>query len=181
MRRCILIIAVLYSLRAQGQRYIFTDKESSVKFTIANHLITNTTVNGSFTGLKGIAVFDPGTVEKSSVEASVDVNTISTGISLRNHDLKQEKYFYAEKFPVINIRSARIEKTGQNGNYILNGVLTIKGITKTVIIPFTASPEGNGYRFRSRFKLNRLDYDVGKTGKIDNELTVEINAYAKKS
>ena len=76
--------------------------------------------------------------------ASVDAKSVSTGNSLRNSDLRnKEEWFNTEKYPRINFKSKKFEKTG-NGFKVL-GDLTIKGITKPVEIRFTfADKEGSG-------------------------------------
>ncbi len=173
-------LVILHGLGVLAQKYVASDEGSSVKFSIVNHLFITTTVNGSFKGLKGVIVFDPKDIEKSSIEASVDVNTISTGIRLRDHDLKQEKYFNAEKFPLIKIQSIKIENGTKTGTYILYGKLSIKGITKTLKMPFTATVLGNGYQLKSEFELNRLDFNVGEKGKINDNLRVNLDVLVRK-
>lgn len=173
-------VVILQSLSVLAQKYVASDEGSSVKFSIVNHLFITTTVNGSFKGLKGVIVFDPKNIEKSSIEASVDVNTISTGIGLRDHDLKQEKYFNAEKIPLIKIQSTKIENGAKPGTYILYCSLSIKGITKAVKMPFTATVLGDGYELKSEFELNRLDFNVGEKGKIDDNLKVILDVRVRK-
>src|SRR5271154_6303961 len=64
------------------------------------------TVHGSFSGLKATIKFDEKDLSGSSVTATIDVKTISTGIGMRNHDLRtEEKWFNADKFPEITFRS----------------------------------------------------------------------------
>src|ERR1700733_11973556 len=51
-------------------------------------------VNGSFSGLKATIKFDPDNLLASEILASVEVNTIETGIGLRDKDLKQKKEWF---------------------------------------------------------------------------------------
>jgi polyisoprenoid-binding protein YceI len=39
------------------------------------------TVHGSFHGLSGVITFDPANVAKSSVEATIPVDTVDTGVA----------------------------------------------------------------------------------------------------
>ena len=58
-----------------------TVARSSVTFKIKNFGITN---EGVISGLKAEVNFNPADLAKSSIEASVDVNTINTDNSMRD-------------------------------------------------------------------------------------------------
>ncbi|XZF16322.1 YceI family protein [Chitinophagaceae bacterium MMS25-I14] len=179
----ILVIALTWCIPAEklaAQRYIPTDAGSKVQFRVVNHLILSSTVNGYFKGLKGTIDFNPDNLKAASIDVSVAVATISTGIGMRDKDLKKEDYFNAEKYPVIRIKSNSVSKSNKAGTYMLSAALTMKGITKNISIPFTATPSGNGCTFKSTFTVNRKDYGVGDTKKIDEQVTVMLEVAAKK-
>jgi polyisoprenoid-binding protein YceI len=134
---------------------------SKVKFTIKN---MGMMVDGSFGGLKGTLFFDEKNLKGSSCEASVDVNTINTGINKRDKDLMGEKFFNEDKYKHIVFRSDSI--TGSGNNFFAHGKLTIKGKAQRVKIPFTFSQNGNVGTFKSDFTLNRLDFGVGGDGPV---------------
>ena len=50
-------------------------------------------VDGSFDGLVADIKFDANNYASGSMEASIDANTINTGIEMRNNHLKKEEYF----------------------------------------------------------------------------------------
>ena len=87
---------------------------SSVIFKIKN---LGFTVDGSFGGQKSDIRFDAANYLNSSFEASVDVNTLSTGIDLREKDLKKEKYFDAPVYPQITLKSTSFSK--ENDQHLL--------------------------------------------------------------
>ena len=121
------------------------------------------TVHGSFTGLQTDIQFDEKDLSRSSFTASVDAKTVSTGISLRNSDLRnKEEWFNTGKYPRIHFQSKKIEKTA-NG-YKALGELTIKGITKPMEIPFTFTKKDADGIFKSQFTIQRADYKLGKPG-----------------
>src|SRR3954451_23959349 len=128
------------------------DADGSVTFTIKNFGVPT---KGEFKGLKGIIKWDPTNPANSSFDVSVDVNTINTGIEMRDDDLKKETYFNAEKYPTINFVSSAISAGNVTGN------LTIKGVTKEINIPYTETPRNNGYLFEGRFSINRKEFGVG--------------------
>src|ERR1700691_4101897 len=118
-------------------------------------------VHGSFTGLKATIQFDEKNPAGGTLSASIDANTVSTGIGMRNHDLKNEEiWLNTKKFPEISFHSKKIEKTEKGFKAI--GELTLKGTTKPVEIPFTFSGNGSSGVFKGQFTINREEYNIGK-------------------
>lgn len=132
------------------------------------------TVHGNFTGLKATIKFNVKDPAAGSISASVDASTVSTGIGLRNRDLrKKEVWFNTDKYPTISFQSKKIEKA-DNG-YVAVGDLTLKGTTKPIRIPFTFSSDGKSGVFKSHFVLKREDYNLGKPGgSVGEEVTVDL-------
>ncbi|HEY0030464.1 MAG TPA: YceI family protein [Bacteroidia bacterium] len=132
-------------------------KTSSITFKIKN---AGLTVEGTFTGLEADIKFNPLKPEEGSIKASVNTKSINTGIEKRDNHLRQEEFFHADKYPKITLQSVKIEKTGPityNGTFNL----TMKGVTKKVIIPFTFMKLKDKTEFRGSFSVNRRDYGVG--------------------
>ena len=171
---------VLCGSTLHAQQYTPVDNDSKVQFTIVNHLVFTTTVNGYFKGLKGNIRFDPHDPKSAVIDATVAVNTISTGIGKRDRDLQEEKYFNAAKYPVMRLLSTTVVATDKANTYQMTAALTIKGITKTVSFPFTAVVSGNGCQFNGQFTINRKDFRVGPDNAIDDKLTVVLKVMAKK-
>ena len=131
-------------------------------------------VHGNFSGLKASINFNEKDPAAGSFSASIDVKTISTGISLRNTDLRdKELWFNAGKYPQINFKSKKIEKT--KDGYMVNGDLTLKGVTKLVSIPFQFTQKGAAGIFKGQFTLKRQDYHLGKEGgSVGNIVTIDL-------
>ena len=131
------------------------------------------TVHGNLSGLKSTILFDKDNLAASSIRASTDPKTISTGIKLRNRDLQKEKYLNSDNYPSISFRSDKIQKSGTG--YKAIGDLTIKGVTKRIEIPFSFSEKGNTGVFKGGFTIQRQDYGVGKSGgTIGNTITIDL-------
>lgn len=132
------------------------------------------TVHGNFTGLKATIRFNEKDPAAGSISASVDAKTVSTGIGLRNHDLrKKEEWFNTDKYPTISFQSKKIEKSA-NG-FVAAGNLTLKGTTKQIQIPFTFNSAGNSGTFKGHFVLKREDFNLGKPGgSVGDEVTVDL-------
>ncbi len=150
---------------------------SAVTFKIKSMLGT---VDGSVGGLKGTILFDPVDVKDSRMDVTLDLSTIKTGIDKRDKDIKEEEvWFDIAKYPLIAFKSTSITKT--TSGYLVDGTLTMKGVSKTEQIPFTYVGDGNNGSFTGTLKLNRLDFNVGKSSAaVKDDVEIAINVPVKK-
>jgi polyisoprenoid-binding protein YceI len=139
------------------------------------------TVHGSFTGLEATINFNEKSLSGSSIEASIDAKTVSTGVSLRNSDLRnKEEWLNTDKYPRISFKSKKIEKTDKG--FKASGDLTIKGITKPVNVPFTFTNKESMGVFAGQFTINRSDYNLGKPGgSVGSVITIILTVPVKNS
>jgi polyisoprenoid-binding protein YceI len=173
----VLLMASIMAASLGLTLYIPSDNGSTVKFRIKN---LGVNVGGSFTGLQGRIQFDPADPAAATIEATVDVNSINTGIDLRDDHLRSDDYFDAKNFPKIRFVSTKVSG-GRSGEYKVTGNLTIKDVTKEISFPFTATPQNGGYIFAGEFKINRRDYKVGGSSvTLSDNLTVLLSVYAPK-
>jgi polyisoprenoid-binding protein YceI len=182
MKTC-LSVTLLFLICATNsvfaQHYIPIEQSSSIKFKVSHQMIFKSTVTGTFAGLKGSILFDPNNLPSSMFDVSVASETISSGMGMRDHDLKKEEYFDVKKYPLIIIKSQTITKSSNGDGYTFTGTLTMKGITKTISFPFTANPVSGGYEFQGSFQLNRLEYNVGTDNSINKNVEVDLTVLAK--
>jgi polyisoprenoid-binding protein YceI len=136
------------------------------------------TVNGSFDGWRTELKFSPDKLGTSHLKATVEVNTIKTGIGLRDKHLKSDKYFDADSFKTITVESNKLYIKGTD--YAGMFSVTIKGVTKEIEIPFQFNQFADEAEFKGHFPLNRLDFGVGsKSMTMADELEVNIVIKAK--
>jgi polyisoprenoid-binding protein YceI len=93
-------------------------------------MITN--VRGSFSGVQGTVVYDPDDLKASSVDVTIDVNTLNTGDPNRDTHVKSADFLDAEKYPTITFKSKSITREGDGLK--VTGDLTIHGVTKEVVL-----------------------------------------------
>lgn len=142
-------------------------KSASVTFKIKN---AGLMVDGSYTGLEADIKFNQLKPEASTIKATVNSKSVNTGNNMRDEHLRKAEYFDVDKFPIITLQSTKIEKTGP---ITFKGIfnLTMKGVTKTVIIPFTFIKIPEKTELKGSFQINRRDYGVG-----GNSMTLSDNA-----
>lgn len=164
-----ILIVFAFVIKVTGQNTT-TIVSSEIKFSIQN---AGLTVNGSLSNLRGEINFDPTKLSNALIDVSVPVSSIKTGIDLRDSHLKKEEYFNAAKYPDIHIKSSFFVL--RNEQYIGYFTLTLKGISKNITIPFTASLQNGVWVLAGEFSLKRLDYKVGaKSLVMGNDVKVKI-------
>ena len=137
---------------------------SAAEFKVRHMMISN--VKGSLRGIKGSLVLDEANTENSSVRASIDVSTISTGDDQRDGHLKSADFFDAAKYPEMTFNSTEVKRSG-DGEYKVTGQLTMHGVTKLVTFdvegPGTPGkdPWGNTrIGLSATAKINRKDFGL---------------------
>ena len=168
---CLAMIVV--GLIGDAQNWTADASKAKVEFTVKGPFPFGT-VHGSFSGFKATIKFDGNDLAGSAISASIDAKTVSTGIGLRNRDLREkEEWLDTEKYGEIRYKSSKIEKAG--AGYKATGELTLKGVTRQVEIPFTFTANGNSGVFKGSFAINREDYKVGKPGgSVGSTVTIEL-------
>jgi len=145
-------------------------KSSKVTFDLTNMKVN--TVSGSFMNMSGNVKFDVNDLENSSFDVCIDASTVNTGNKKRDNHLKNEDFFEVEKYPEICFKSEAITK--YQGNFVTKGKLSMHGVTKEILIPFTF----DGKTFKGAFKINRLDFKVGESTSefsVSNEISIAVS------
>ena len=137
---------------------------SAAEFKVRHMMISN--VKGSLSGLSGTLTEHATDSTLSSVEATVDVSTVSTGDPQRDGHLKSADFFEVEKHPVMHFKSTKGVQKGE-GEYAVTGDLTIHGVTKpvTFAIEGPSAPAKDPYGnirigLSATTKINRKDFGL---------------------
>lgn len=180
MKRLLTLVATLalaVAVRADAVTYKIDPTHSSVGFSI-RHLVSK--FSASFTKVEGAVTFDAAAPEKSSVEATVAIGSVSTANEKREGHLKSGDFFDEAKFPTATFKSTAWKKTGEN-TFDVAGDLTIKGTTKPVTLQVTLLGTGPGMGgatvsgWEATTKINRNDFGVSYGPKIlGDEVTLNI-------
>jgi polyisoprenoid-binding protein YceI len=135
---------------------------TDIGFTIKHLGVSK--VRGHFNDFDGTVVVNGPQPEKSSVNFTIKTASIDTANARRDSHLKAPDFFDAEKYPEITFKSTRISKTKKG--FDATGLLTMRGVTKTVVLPFIVEgplkgPGGTLHMgIDTAVTLNRQDYDL---------------------
>ncbi len=117
-------------MSAQATQWKIDPMHSEADFAIKHMSIS--TVHGTFRGISGTISYDPANLEKSGVEASIEVSSVDTGVAPRDTHLKSADFFDTAKFPTMTFKSTSVHKAGDH--YDVAGDLTLHGVTKPVVL-----------------------------------------------
>lgn len=174
----VLLFFSLMLIKVEAQNYLPIDAGSTIKFAIKNFGLST---GGSFTGIKGDIKFDAANCSAASFTVTINATSINTNNQSRDKHLRKEEYFDVEKYPIISFVSSSVS-TAKTGSFLMQGKLTIKGITKDIAFPFTATAQNNDYLFAGSFKINRRDFSVGGSSMVlGDNLEVSLSIIAKKN
>jgi polyisoprenoid-binding protein YceI len=134
---------------------------SEVGFAVRHMMVSK--VRGKFDKFGGEIVTGQDLLQ-SSVTAEIDLSSINTGQEQRDAHIRSADFFEVEKHPTMTYRSTGLRAEGDR--YVLDGDLTIKGVTRQV--PLTLELNGFGpdayggtrAGFTATGEINRKDFDV---------------------
>lgn len=178
-------LGLLVSARAATETYVIDPNHSSVGFTV-RHVFTQ--VPGSFTKFSGTITVDQANPSANSADATIEVGSVNTANEKRDNHLKTPDFFDAAKFSTITFKSKSWAKTGDN-TFDVTGDLTIRGVTKSVVLKVTSLGFGPGMMpgtqvsgWEGTTKINRRDFGVdgpAMLGRaVGDEVSITINVEA---
>ncbi len=166
-----------------AETYTIDGAHSSISFWVRHMGLSK--VRGNFGEFSGTVVYDAENPTKSSVSVTIKTASINTDNKGRDDHLRSKDFFEAEKYPEITFVSEKVEKI--KDGMVAQGILTMHGVTKKIVLPFTLAGPIDGMRGEKRMgietglKLDRQEYGLAygglmKTGDllIGNKITIDI-------
>jgi polyisoprenoid-binding protein YceI len=164
MSRMLVLAAVAIPALAFGEVWMIDPNHSSVAFSVKHNVVA--TVRGVFGKVSGQLDIDDKDPTKSTVEATIDTNSIDTGVEDRDKHLKSADFLDVEKYPQMTFKSTKVEKAG-NDKLKVTGDLTLHGVTKPVVLevqgPTKAVRGPFGFDVRAvsaTTKINRQEFGL---------------------
>ena len=136
----LLLWLVSANLAISAEQYALDAAHSNLSFQV-RHFASS--VTGKFSDLSGTVIFSRAQPERSSVEATIQVQSVDTGIKDRDRHLLSAEFFDVQKFPAITFKSTSVDRTGERTADV-HGNLTMHGTTRPVLLHVEWLPESNG-------------------------------------
>ena len=162
--------------------WILDKSASSLRFTSS---MAGESFGGVFRRWDATIRFDPANLAASSVSADSDVASAATGNPDRDQALPTATFFDAPAHPHATFVAHGFTALG-GGRFQTAGVLTLRGVSKPLTLPFTLSVTGAQARMTGAVAINRLAFGVGQgewqaTDAIPATVTVSIALSARRT
>ena len=131
---------------------------SSLRFTSS---MAGDSFTGAFRRWDADIRFDPANLAASSVTATIDVASAATGNPDRDQALPTDTFLDASAHPKATFVARRFTALG-GGRYQADGVLTLRGVSRALSLPFTLVIQGSQARMTGQVAINRLAFGVGQ-------------------
>ena len=165
--------------------WVVDPAHTSINFSVQHMVISR--VHGHFNDFAGTIVAARD-ITKSSVEFTIQVASIDTGVAARDNHLRSAAFFDAATYPQITFKSMSIKRKGGN-NYSAHGMFTMHGVSKVIELPFQLNGPINvkGYRIgvTSKLTINRQEWGLTynqalETGglAVGNDIDIDISLEA---
>jgi polyisoprenoid-binding protein YceI len=169
--------------------YTIDPMHTSIYFEVSHMGLAN--VHGRFNKFSGKITQAGSDLSKASVEFTAKVDSIDTNVAPRDTHLKSADFFEVAKYPDLTFKSTKVSKS--EDGYIADGVLSIKGNSKPVSLPFKyyGPLPGSGDQptrigvIVEPIKINRRDFGITYGSNLPNgdpmigdQVTIRLNVEA---
>ena len=118
-------------------------------------------VEGRFTRFDAQIAFDPKKPEAGKASFSIDLASASLGAAETEAELKLPGWLNSAKVPQARFESTRMKALG-GGQFEITGKLTLKGVTRELVVPARLAPAGGLTLATGSFTLKRVDFNIGE-------------------
>lgn len=181
-----LLLGSITSTQAQ-QTFQLDSGHTFINFAVERFMVGE--VTGRFNEFSGTIQFDENDWSKFQAEVSIKVESIDTGLEVRDGHLKSDIWLDAAKYPEITFKSKKVEM--EEEQLFMTADLTIHGTTQEIRFPFTLKgpftdpTKSLTIGLTTDLIVNRQDYGIAFSRKMDNghlfignEVKISIRALA---
>ncbi len=141
------------------------------------------TAEGSVRDYESVVHFNPNALEDASILLTLNMRSTSTGYSAADEVALSDKFLDVDRHPTA-VLTARGAKPNGDGKYIMDGQLTLKGVTKPVPLRLLVQIKDGTPVVRGAAPVNRLDFGVGEETyrgvALDKEMKLKFSLVAER-
>jgi polyisoprenoid-binding protein YceI len=137
-----------YTADAQQSRLQFTGVQAGAEF------------QGSFHKFSAAVDFAPDAPASARIDVLIDLNSEDSMDKDRDTTIRGVDIFDVARWPAAHYVSRSVTKTATG--YSAVGALTLRGVTKDVVINFQFTPAAAGAKLTGTAQLKRLDFGAGQ-------------------
>lgn len=143
--------------QAETVRYTLDPEHTQVDFRW--HHLGLSTPAASMERVRGMLLWDAQDPTASKVSVTLPVAGVHTRVPELDARFRSADYFDAEKHPDVTFESTKVERTGIGDRYRITGNLTLRGITKPVVLEAVL----NGRGMHPMYRLPAVGFDATGT------------------
>lgn len=164
------------------ETYVFDQAHTNIQFHW-DHFGFSTT-SAEFEEFSGELQFDPENTANSSVDVTIDLDSVDSGFETFNGHLTEKgEWFDTDRHPEATFTSTDIKELGQN-RLRVTGDLTLKGITREVTLETTINKigqhpvsEAKTIGFDATTTVSRSAFDMGQYApSVGDEVTITVSS-----
>lgn len=119
------------------------------------------TFEGEFQTFNAFIDLNPEDTSSAEIDVTIDLSSVSAGSKDRDGALPGKDWFHAKVHPEARFTSTDVQAMGV-GAYEARGQLSLKGVSKEVVLPFTLEIDQGQARAVGQTVINRSDFNVGE-------------------
>ena len=154
-----LAVAILTALAlpAVAKSWQVDPAHSTLTFTNSYQGVEYT---GRFRRFDAVIDYDPNDLAHARFDVTVDITSLDTRNSERDHTALGADFFDTAKFPKAHFVTTAFHKAA-DGKVIADGVLMLRGISKPVALTVSFKPDGATATLDVTAQVKRLDFGIG--------------------
>lgn len=151
------IASLIVSLPALATTWRVDGAHSTLTFTNTYQSVTYT---GQFRTFTATIDYDPADLARAKFDVYVDITSLDTQNSERDHAALGADFFDAAKFPKAHFVTTAFHKLA-NGDVVADGTLSLRDISKPVALSVQFVPHGSTATLDVTAHVKRLDFGIG--------------------
>ena len=144
------------------------------------------TPSANFSDIQGVINVDNAKPANSSVNVTIPVSSVNTNVPALDKEFQEDGWFNAAKYPNITFVSTKVE-TKDKKHFKITGNLTVKGITKPVVLKAVLNKHGvhpmtkaEAVGFNATTSFKRSDFGIANyVPNVGDTITVNITTEAQ--
>jgi polyisoprenoid-binding protein YceI len=182
MRALLTAIALSISLPAlagPGDPWTIDPAKSRIAFTAEQ---IGKIISGRIATWSGTIVLDPQNLAAARIDIRMDMRSATSGARDVDDMLLAKDFLDVARSPEARFTSDAVTR-GSGDSYQARGKLTIREVTRDVVLPFTLRIQNGQASASGNLGIKRLDYGIGRnewaaTGYVANEVAIDITVVA---
>lgn len=129
-------------------------------------------VEGRFKKFDAQISFDAAKPASNKVAFTVDIASVTLGSPESDAELPKAPWFNTAKFPQATFVSSAFKALG-GGKFEVSGKLSIKGLSRDVVVPLSMSQAGAVTTAVGSFPIKRLGFKIGEGEWADTSMVAD--------